>query len=75
MMEDLDLDIFDLATEMAIGLAILHWEAQVDGMDTEFVLAGRRRSPSPAKRDINEEPLDDGPQGPPSLLLTTSGHR
>lgn len=25
---------------MAIGLAILHWQAQVDGMDTGFVLGG-----------------------------------
>jgi Zinc finger protein len=38
MMEDLDLDILNLAAEIAIGLAILHWEAQIDGMDTEFVL-------------------------------------
>lgn len=38
MMENLDLDILNLAAEMAIGLAILHWEAQIDGMDTEFVL-------------------------------------
>ena len=38
MMEDLDLEIEELATEMAIGLAVLHWEAKVDGMDVEFVL-------------------------------------
>lgn len=38
MIEDLDLGTTELAAEMAIGLAILHWEAQVDGMDTEFVL-------------------------------------
>lgn len=38
MMEDLDLDIFGLATEMAIGLAIMHWQARIDGMDVEFVL-------------------------------------
>ncbi|KAI4217317.1 MAG: hypothetical protein LQ351_000626 [Letrouitia transgressa] len=40
--EDLDLDldvkITDLASEIAIGLAIMHWQAQVDAMDTEFVL-------------------------------------
>ena len=29
-----------LATEMAIGLAIIQWQAKVDGMDCEFVLGG-----------------------------------
>lgn len=38
MMEDLDMDTSDLAKEMALGLAIIHWQAQVDGMDVEFVL-------------------------------------
>ena len=38
MMEELNLDILQLATEMAIGLATLHWQACVDGMDTEFVI-------------------------------------
>lgn len=38
MIEDLDMDQFALATEMAIALAVIHWQAQVDGMDTEFVL-------------------------------------
>ncbi len=38
MMEELNLDVSQLATEMAIGLATLHWEACVDGMDTEFVI-------------------------------------
>jgi len=38
MMEDLELEVSELANEMAIGLAILHWQAQVDGMDVEFVL-------------------------------------
>lgn len=50
-MEDLDLDILDLAAEMAIGLAILHWEAQIDGMDTEFVLG-------------SSAPWDDEPNRP-----------
>lgn len=30
-----------IAREMAIGLAVLHWGAMVDGMDVEFVLGGR----------------------------------
>lgn len=40
MMEDLGLEINELAAEMAVGLAIVHWQAQVDGMDMEFVLGG-----------------------------------
>ncbi|KAI4151843.1 MAG: hypothetical protein L6R39_001941 [Caloplaca ligustica] len=36
--DDLRLEPSDLAAGMAIGLAILHWQAQVDGMDVEFVL-------------------------------------
>lgn len=38
MMEDLDLEFTGFAKEMALGLAILHWQAQIDGMDVEFVL-------------------------------------
>ncbi|KAL8841487.1 MAG: hypothetical protein Q9170_000870 [Blastenia crenularia] len=37
---DLEIEVSVLAIEMAIGLAILHWQAQVDGMDVEFVLGG-----------------------------------
>lgn len=38
MIEELQLNASALAAEMAIGLAILHWQTQVDGMDTELVL-------------------------------------
>ena len=38
MMEELGLEVSELAMEMAIGLAVIHWQAQVDGMDVEFVL-------------------------------------
>ena len=53
MMEDLNLEVFDLANEMAIGLAILHWKAMVDGMDIEFVLG------SSATRDEPPRAYDD----------------
>ena len=43
MMEDLEIEVSQLAKEMAIGLAIMHWQAHVDGMDVEFVL-GRSAS-------------------------------
>ncbi|KAI4179526.1 MAG: hypothetical protein LQ346_007174 [Caloplaca aetnensis] len=35
-----------LARQMAVGMAVLHWRAKVDGMDVEFVLGG----PSPTTR-------------------------
>lgn len=51
MMEDLDLDTIALSTEIVIGPAVIHWQAQVDGMDVEFVpgsalakRSGRRRA-------------------------------
>ena len=34
----LGLNIHGYTEEMAIGLAILHWQAQIDSQDTEFVL-------------------------------------
>lgn len=38
MMEYMEVEVSQLAEEMAIGLAIMHWQAQVDAMDVEFVL-------------------------------------
>ncbi|CAF9933843.1 MAG: hypothetical protein HETSPECPRED_009020 [Heterodermia speciosa] len=38
MMEDLGLEIMAIANEIAVGLAIMHWQAKVDAMDVEFVL-------------------------------------
>ncbi|KAL8828240.1 MAG: hypothetical protein Q9170_006684, partial [Blastenia crenularia] len=43
MIQDIGLDVDDLATSMAIGLAIIHWECQVDALGVEFVLGGSRR--------------------------------
>ena len=37
------LEIQNIAAGMAIGLAVMHWAATVDGMDVEFVFGGRRR--------------------------------
>ncbi|KAJ9639730.1 hypothetical protein H2204_003523 [Knufia peltigerae] len=36
--QQLKLDMDRLAEEMALGLAILHWEAQIDTQDVEFVI-------------------------------------
>ena len=38
MIEEIGLDTLQLAKEMAVGLAIMHWQAKVDAMDVEFVL-------------------------------------
>ncbi|KAL8728045.1 MAG: hypothetical protein Q9166_005645 [cf. Caloplaca sp. 2 TL-2023] len=63
MVQELNLDEGVLADEMAIALAVLHWQAQVDAMDTEFVLGSARASPSAGRRlhvaangphDVNE---------------------
>ena len=62
MMEDLDLEISQLATEMAIGLATLHWEACVDGMDTEFVIG------SAATWDLERPKPYDDEESPPHLV-------
>ncbi|EUC44524.1 hypothetical protein COCMIDRAFT_97946 [Bipolaris oryzae ATCC 44560] len=37
-MEDIELDIALFSREIAIGLAVIHWRAGLDGMDVEFVL-------------------------------------
>lgn len=49
MIEDLKLDKVTLATKIAIALAVIHWQAQVDGMDIEFVL-GSAAATSPERR-------------------------
>lgn len=37
-LEDLDMDAFDYAEQMADALAVIHWDAHLDGRDIEFVL-------------------------------------
>ncbi|KIX97021.1 uncharacterized protein Z520_07135 [Fonsecaea multimorphosa CBS 102226] len=39
------LDVDAYAEEMAIGLATLHWDAQVDAQDTEFVIGSSTAKP------------------------------
>ncbi|KAL8779131.1 MAG: hypothetical protein Q9213_007092 [Squamulea squamosa] len=50
MVEDLRLDKELLADEMAIALAVIHWQAQVDAMDTEFVLGSSGAESCQGKR-------------------------
>ncbi|KAL8725094.1 MAG: hypothetical protein Q9166_007568 [cf. Caloplaca sp. 2 TL-2023] len=62
MIEELILDKDMLVDEMAIGLAVIHWQAQIDARGAKFVLGGaqttsfeRRRAYIPARA---EEPHD-----------------
>ena len=61
MMEDLALETSELAAEMALGLAVVHWEACIDGMDMEFVLGssamGTMERPRPHV-DVSVEPYN-----------------
>lgn len=56
MIEDLELETLDLAGEMALGLATLHWQAQVEGMDVEFVLG----SSATIMDELTATPTDSG---------------
>lgn len=58
MIEDLDLETSDLTIKIAIGLAILHWQANVDGMDVEFVLG------SAAMMEPEQDEADEGDEVP-----------
>ncbi|KAK0507392.1 hypothetical protein JMJ35_010430 [Cladonia borealis] len=69
MMEELNLDISQLAAEMAIGLATLHWEASVDGMDTEFVIG------SSATWDLERPRGYDDVKSPPHKVKTINFKR
>lgn len=44
-MEDLHLPIFDYAHAMGEALAVIHWQANVDGYDIEFVLGSEADKP------------------------------
>lgn len=50
MVEYLKLDKFKFAAEMAIALAVIHWQAQIDAMDIEFVLGSAAASPYERRR-------------------------
>ena len=69
MMEQLELEVSELANEIAIGLAIVHWEAQVDGMDVEFVLG------SSATWDSERPNGYDDDLAPPHTVKATNFNR
>lgn len=59
MIEDLEMDKTDLAAEMAIALAVIHWEAKVDAMDVEFVLGSAAATPSEQRRPYTADMRSD----------------
>ena len=61
MTDDLGLDATVLSDEIAIALATIHWQAQVDAMDSEFVLGSARATPFKRQRayDPTREPRED----------------
>lgn len=69
MIEDLKLDKTILADEMAIALATIQWQAQVDAMDSEFVL-GSAQATLLEKRGAYQQ-LDEAPHDMHELHYTT----
>lgn len=58
-MEALDVDVKGLARRLGEAFAILHWDAQVDGNNVDFVLGTRLLPPSAASSDAGDD--NDGP--------------
>lgn len=56
MVLGLDLDAMALGREMAIALAVTHWKAQVDGMDSEYVLGSAMTTTSDRRRPYTTAP-------------------
>jgi hypothetical protein len=59
-MLEIKVDVDHYACEMAIGLAVVHWRAQIDGMDMEFVIGsstGESELPSVMMKWYAQSPL------------------
>ncbi|KAI9171067.1 hypothetical protein HJFPF1_00546 [Paramyrothecium foliicola] len=56
-LESMGIDCHSVARQIALGLAVGHWEAQLDMTDVEFVIAGQHKSTSTATR-AHAVPLD-----------------
>lgn len=46
----MNIDCHAVARQIVLGLAVGHWEAQLDMTDVEFVIAGQHRPPKTASR-------------------------
>ncbi|KAH7320852.1 hypothetical protein B0I35DRAFT_501046 [Stachybotrys elegans] len=56
-LQSMGIDCHSVARQIALGLAVGHWEAQLDMTDVEFVIAGKYRSPATVSR-AHVVPLD-----------------
>jgi hypothetical protein len=56
-LKDMGIDCHSVARQIATGLAVGHWEAQLDMTDVEFVIAGRDRRSITSSR-AHTAPLD-----------------
>ena len=61
MIKNLDLDKTILADEIAIALATIHWQAQIDAMDAESVLGSARPTPLVKRRRTQHLPNNENP--------------
>lgn len=57
-LQAIGIDCHSVARQIALGLAVGHWEAQHDMTDAEFVIAGRCSRPTSASR-AHVIPVDD----------------
>ena len=61
MIKNLGLDKTILADEIAIALAKIHWQAQIDAMDAEFVLGSARPTPLVKRKRTQHLPNSKNP--------------
>jgi hypothetical protein len=57
-LQKMGMDCHAIARQVALGLAIGHWEAQLDMTDVEFVIAGRHKPQLAAASRAHTVPLD-----------------
>ena len=60
MIEQIKLNKFCLAKEMAMSLAVLHWKAQIDAMDVEFVFGSAAETPPYRRKAYTAATNSDG---------------
>lgn len=56
--QSIGVNVNEYAEQMAIGLAILHWQAQIDAQDTEFVIGSYKVRPIYTTDELNQQKSD-----------------
>lgn len=59
MAEDLELDTVSRSKEIALALAVIHWQTQFHGIDIELVLKSALATASDRSRAYAKAPLRD----------------